>query len=227
MISFLFIIFFIFKLFSCNCSLLAISNHDELTIQSRHESFCFFRNKIVKRDRKSRAQKINKDKTFAFRDSSMLKKLRALAFEFEFQHQSKSQFKSKFQRFVIDSFIVVLIVFASIDNATLLKMLLQLLSSLFDANFSLIVSITTFVVFVIFSITIFQMFEIVDDSNMNDIDVLLKKYDRAQTELFRFDLDAHDQNRVQEKIQIYVNVFSFNFFVSARSFRVVSFDITS
>jgi hypothetical protein len=60
---------------------------------------------------------------------------------------------------------------------------------------------------------------------MNDIDVLLKKYDRAQTKLFRFDFDAHDQNRVQEKIQIYVNVFSLNSFVFARFFRVASFDI--
>ncbi len=54
----------------------------------------------------------------------------------------------------------------------------------FDANFSLIVSITIFVVFVIVSITISQMIEIVDDSNMNDIDVMLKKFDRAQIKLF-------------------------------------------
>jgi hypothetical protein len=71
------------------------------------------------------------------------------------------------------------------------------------------------------------MIEIVDDLNMNDIDVLLKKYDHAQTKLLRFDLDAHDQNRVQEEIQIYVNVFSLNFFVFSRFLRVVSFDITS
>jgi hypothetical protein len=45
--------------------------------------------------------------------------------------------------------------------------------------------------------------------------------------LLRFDLDAHDQNRVQKEIQIYVNVSSLNFFVFARSFRVVSSDITS
>jgi hypothetical protein len=151
----------------------------------------------------------------------MLKKFRALAFESERQPESKSQ------RFVIDSFIVVSIVFASIDNATMLRMLLQLLSFLSDANFSSIASITIFVAFVIVSITISQMIEIVDDSNMNDIDVLLKKYDRAQTKLLRFDLDAHDQNRVQERIQIYVNIFSFNSSVFARSLRVASSDITS
>jgi hypothetical protein len=170
------------------------------------KAFASSRNEIVKRDRKSRVQKMNKDKIFAFRDSSMLKKSRVLAFEFEFQSESKSQSESKFQRFVIDSFIVVSIAFASIDNATLLKMFFQLLSFSSDANFFSIVSITIFVAFVIVFVTIFQMIEIVDDSNMNDIDVLLKKYDRAQTELLRFDLDAHDQNRVQEKIQIYVNV---------------------
>jgi hypothetical protein len=51
---------------------------------------------------------------------------------------------------------------------------------------------------------------------MNDIDVLLKKYDRAQTKLLRSDLDAHDKNRVQKKTQIYVNVSSLNSFVFAR-----------
>jgi hypothetical protein len=45
--------------------------------------------------------------------------------------------------------------------------------------------------------------------------------------LLRFDLDVHDQNRVREKTQIYVNVSSFNFSVSAHSLRVASFDITS
>jgi hypothetical protein len=60
------------------------------------------------------------------------------------------------------------------------------------------------------------MIEIVDDLNMNDIDVLLKKYDCAQTKLLWSNLDVHDQNRVQETIQIYVNVFSLNFFVFAR-----------
>jgi hypothetical protein len=88
--------------------------------------FASSRNEIVKRDRKFRAQKINKDKVFVSRDSSMLKKLRAFAFESEYQRQSKSQFESKSQRFVIDSFIVVSIVFALIDNATLFKMLFQL-----------------------------------------------------------------------------------------------------
>ncbi len=53
----------------------------------------------------------------------------------------------------------------------------------FVTNFFSIDSITIFVVFVIVSIVIFEMIEIVDDSNMNDIDVLLKKYDRAQTKL--------------------------------------------
>ncbi len=68
---------------------------------------------------------------------------------------------------------------------------------------------------------------IVDDSNMNDIDVLLKKYDRAQTKLLWFDLDVHDQNRVQKETQIYVNVSSLNFSVSARFSRVISSDIIS
>ncbi len=90
---------------------------------------------------------------------------------------------------MIDSFIVISIVFASINNATLLKMFLQLLSFSFDANSSSIVSITTFVASVMISITIFQMIkivddlnmnDIVDDSNMNDIDVMLKKFDHAQ-----------------------------------------------
>jgi hypothetical protein len=105
----------------------------------------------------------------------------------------------------------------------LIKMLFQLFSSSSEAisssidfvatfvatfvtNFFSIDSITIFVVFVIISIVIFEMIEIVNDSNMNDIDVLLKKYDRAQTKLFRSDFDAHDQNRVQEEIQIYVNM---------------------
>jgi hypothetical protein len=67
------------------------------------------------------------------------------------------------------------------------------------------------------------MIEIVDDSNMNDIDVLLKKYDRAQTKLLWSDFDVHDQNRVQKKIQIYVNVFSLNFSVFARFFVFTRF----
>jgi hypothetical protein len=72
----------------------------------------FFRDEIVKRDRKSRVKKIDKNKISAFRDSSMSKKLSAFVFESEFQRESK------FQRFVIDSFIVASIVLASIDNAT-------------------------------------------------------------------------------------------------------------
>jgi hypothetical protein len=149
------------------------------------------RDEIVKRDRKSRVKKIDKNKISAFRNSSMFKKLES---KLESQRESKSQFDSQF---VIDLFIVA---FATIDNATLMTMLLQLLSSSFDANSSSINSITTFVVFVIVSIAIFEMFEIANDSNIDDLDVLLKKYDRAQTNLLRNDLDAHNQNRVQEEI---------------------------
>jgi hypothetical protein len=165
--------------------------------------------------------------------------LRDFIFEFESQSESQSQFE-----FVVDSFIVTFVAsvasIVSIDNATLLEMLLQLFFfsfetnffeidfvAIFVMNFSLIDSITIFVIFVIVSIVIFEMIEIVDDLNMNDINILLKKYDRARTKLFRNDLDVHDQNRVQKKIQIYVNVSSLNFFIFARSFRVVSFDITS
>jgi hypothetical protein len=175
---------------------------------------------------------INKDKISAFRDSSMRdsRSFRDFVFESESQSESQSQFE-----LVVDSFIVAFVAFiasvVSIDNATLLKMFLQLLSFSFETNsfaidfvaifvtnsFS-IDSITIFVVFVIISIVILEMIEIVDDLNMNDINVLLKKYDRAQTKLFRSDLDVHDQNRVQEKIQIYVNVSSLSFFVFARSF---------
>jgi hypothetical protein len=93
----------------------------------------------------------------------------------------------------------------------------------FVTNSFSIDSITTFVAFVIVSIVIFEMIEIVDDSNMNDIDVLLKKYDRAQTKLLRSDFDAHDQNRVQERTQIYVNVSSLSSSAFARSFVSVRF----
>jgi hypothetical protein len=167
---------------------------------------------------------------------------RDFVFESESQRESESQSESSSQfEFVVDSFIIVFvalvafivsivsvasIVFVSIDNATLLKMLLQLLFFSFEtisfsidsAAISVAIFVATFVTnfFSINLITIFEMIEIVDDSNMNDIDVLLKKYDRAQTKLFRNDLDVHDQNRVQKKIQIYINVFSLNFFVSAR-----------
>jgi hypothetical protein len=139
------------------------------------KTFVSSRNEIVKLDRKSRVKKINKDKVSAFRDSSMFKKFRAFVFEFESQFESKSQSESKSQRFVIDSFIVVSIVFASINNATLLRMFFQLLSFSFDVNSFSIASITIFVVFVIVSITIFEIIEIVNDLNMNDIEVLLKK----------------------------------------------------
>jgi hypothetical protein len=186
------------------------------------KAFASFRDEIVKRDRKSRVKKIDKSKTSAFRDSSMFKKLSAL--EFEFERESNLQSESQSERFVIDSFIVA---FVMIDNATLMTMLFQLFSSLFDANSFSINSITIFVVFVIVSIAIFEMIKIANNSKIDDLDALLKKYDRAQTKLFRSDLDVHDQNRVQKKIQIYVNVSSFNFFVSARFIRVASFFINS
>jgi hypothetical protein len=215
------------------------------------------RNEIDKFVRKSRVKKRNKNKISAFRDSSMRdsRSFRDFVFEFESQSESSSQFE-----LVVDSFIVAFVAFVafvvsiafvasivsvSIDNATLLKILLQLFFSssetifssidfvttfvaIFVTNFFSIDSIMIFVVFVIMLIVIFEMIKIVDDSNMNDIDVLLKKYDRAQTKLFRSDLDAHDQNRVQEKIQIYVNVSSLSFsvfacfFVSVRFIRVDS-----
>jgi hypothetical protein len=130
----------------------------------------FLRDEIVKRDRKFRVKKIDKNKISAFRNSSMFKKLSA--FESESQCESKSESESQSERFVIDSFIVV---FATIDNATLMTMFLQLLSSSFDANSFSINSITTFVVFVIFSIAIFEMIEIANDSNIDDLDALLKK----------------------------------------------------
>ncbi len=198
-------------------------------------------NEIVKRDRKSRVKKINEDKVSASRNSSMFTKFRAFVSEFEFQFDSQSQ-----SEFVVDSFTVASVAFVafvasvSIDNATLLKVLLQLLSSSSDAifssidfvaifvtNSSLIDFVATFVAFVIASIVIFEMIEIVDDSNMNDIDVLLKKYDCTQTKLLRNDFDAHDKNRVQKKIQIYDNVSSLSFSVFARFTRVASSVITS
>jgi hypothetical protein len=204
--------------------------------------FAFSRNEIDKLVRKSRVKKKDKDKISAFRDSSMRdsRSSRDSMFESEFQFETSSQFE-----LAVDSFIIAFVVFiafvvsiasvasVSIDNATLLKMLFQLLFfssettffsidfvatfvAIFVTNSSLIDSITTFVVFIIISIVTFEIIKIVDDSNMNDIDVLLKKYDRAQTKLFRSDFDAHDQNRVQKEIQIYVNVFSLRFFVFAR-----------
>jgi sensor histidine kinase YesM len=180
----------------------------------------FFRNEIDKFVRKSRVKKKNKDKIFAFRDSSM-RDSRSLR---DFVSESESQFKSSSQfEFVVDSFTVASVAFVafvvsiafvasiasvSIDNATLLKMFLQLFffssettsSSIdfvatfvatsvatfvatFVTNSFSIDSITTFVASVIVSIVILEMIEVVDDSNMNDIDVLLKKYDRAQTKL--------------------------------------------
>jgi hypothetical protein len=168
-----------------------------------------FRNEIDKLVRKSRVKKKNKDKISAFRDSSMRdsRSFRDSVFEFESQFESSSQFE-----LVVDSFIIAFVAFVafvvsiasvasvSIDNATLLKMFLQLLFFSFETisssidfvatfvatfvtNSFSIDSITTFVAFVIVSIVIFEIIEIVDDSNMNDIDVLLKKYDRVQTKL--------------------------------------------
>jgi hypothetical protein len=204
----------------------------------------FFRNEIDKFVRKSRVKKKDKDKISALLDSSMRdsRSLRDFVSESESQSESSSQ-----SELAVDSFIVASVAFAfvvsiasvasivsvSIDNATLLEVLLQLLffsfetiSSSIDSvatsvatfvtNSFSIDSITTFVVFVIVSIVTLEMIEIVDDSNMNDIDVLLKKYDRAQTKLLRNNFDAHDQNRVQKKIQIYVNVSSLSFFAFAR-----------
>jgi hypothetical protein len=202
----------------------------------------FFRNEIDKFVRKSRVKKKDKDKISAFRDSSMRDSRSLRDFMFESESQSESSFQFEL---VVDSFIIAFIAlvafvvsiasvaFVSIDNATLLKMLLQLfffssetISSSIDfvaisvATFVAISSstdsISIFVASVTVSTVIFEVIEIVDDSNMNDIDVLLKKYDRAQTKLLRSDFDAHDQNRVQKEIQIYVNVFSLSSFVSAR-----------
>jgi hypothetical protein len=174
------------------------------------KAFIFFRNEIDKFDRKSRIKKKNKNKISAFRDSSM----RDFRSFHDFVLESESQSESSFQfKFVVDSFIVVFVAFVafvvsivfvasiasiSIDNATLLKMFFQLFFFSFVTISSSIDFVATFVttfvatfvaIFVtnfssIDSITIFEMIEIVDDSNMNDIDVLLKKYDRAQTKLF-------------------------------------------
>ncbi len=255
MISFLFIIFFHFQ--ASFLKLFIVSNFlfmTNLRFNRETKTSAFFRDDVVKRDRKSRV-KIDKNKISAFRDSSMRDSRSSR--DSVSESESQSEFQSQFE-FVVDSFIVasvafvafvafvasiafvVSIVSASIDNATLLKMLLQLLFSSFETNFFAIDSvailvtnsfsidsITTFVAFVIISIVILEMIEIVDDSNMKNIDVLLKKYDRAQTKLFRSDLDVHDQNRVQKKIQIYVNVSSLNFFVFARFIRVASSDIIS
>jgi hypothetical protein len=172
----------------------------------------FSRNEIDKFVRKSRVKKKEKNKISAFRDSSMRdsRSFRDSVSESESQSESSSQFE-----LAVDSFIVAFVAFvafvvsiasvasivsASIDNATLLKMLLQLLFSssetisssidsvatsvaIFVTNSFSINSITIFVASVIISIVTFEMIEIVDDSNMNDIDVLLKKYDRAQTKL--------------------------------------------
>jgi hypothetical protein len=152
------------------------------------------RDEIVKRDRKSRVKKIDKNKIFALRDSSMSRESFTLEFKSERESNLQSaqfecQSESQSERFVIDPFTVVSV---TIDNATLMTMLLQMLSFSFDANSSSINSISIFVAFVIVSIAIFEMIEIANDSNIDDFDVLLKKYDRAQTKLLRNDFDAHD-----------------------------------
>jgi uncharacterized membrane protein (DUF106 family) len=204
--------------------------------------FASSRDEIVKHDRKSRVKKIDKNKISALRDSSMSRKL-----ESESQSESQSQSELAADSFTVASVASVAsvvsiahVVSASIDNATLLKMLLQLLSSSFETNLSSIDfvmtlvtnsspidSITILVASVIVSIATLEMIEVANDSNIDDLDVLLKKYDRAQTKLLRSDLDAHDQNRVQERTQIYVNVSSFSSSVSARSIRVASFFVNS
>jgi hypothetical protein len=160
----------------------------------------FFRDDVVKCDRKLRV-KIDKNKISAFRDSSMRdsRSLRDSVFESESQFEFQSQFELAVDSFIVAfvAFIasitsVVSIIFVSIDNATLLKMLFQLLFFSFETNFSAIDfvaifvtnsssidSITIFVVSVIVSIVILEMIEIVDDLNMNDIDVLFKNHDRA------------------------------------------------
>ncbi len=186
------------------------------------KAFALSRNEIDKLVRKSRVKKKDKDKISAFRDSSMRDSRSSRDFVLESESQSESSFQFEL---VVDSFIIAFValvafvvsiafvVSVSIDNATLLKMLFQLLFfsfetisssidfvaifvAIFVTNSSSIDSITIFVAFVIVSIVTFEIIEIVDDSNMNDIDVLLKKYDRAQTKLLWSDLDAHDQNRV-------------------------------
>jgi sensor histidine kinase YesM len=178
------------------------------------KAFAFFRNEIDKFVRKSRVKKRDKDKIFAFRDSSMRdsRLFRDFVFESESQFESSSQFELvvdlftvafvAFVAFVVSIAFVASIVSASIDNATLLEMLFQLLFSSFETisssidsvaifvatfvtNSFSIDSITTFVASVIVSIVIFEMIEIVDDSNMNDIDVLLKKYDRRSVKKVR------------------------------------------
>jgi hypothetical protein len=208
----------------------------------------FFRNEVDKFVRKSRVKRENKNKISAFRDSSMRdsRSLRDFVSESESQSESSSQSELAVDSFII-AFVALVAFVASIafvasvliDNATLLKMFFQLLFFSFETIFSSIDfvatfvaifvtnsfsidSITTFVASVTASTVILEIIEIVDDSNMNDIDVLLKKYDRAQTKLLRSDLNAHDQNRVQKKIQIYVNVSSLSFSVFARFIRVDS-----
>jgi hypothetical protein len=173
------------------------------------KAFALSRNEIDKLVRKSRVKKKDKDKISAFRDSSMRDSRSSRDFVLESESQSESSFQFEL---VVDSFIIAFValvafvvsiafvVSVSIDNATLLKMLFQLLFfsfetisssidfvaifvAIFVTNSSSIDSITIFVAFVIVSIVTFEIIEIVDDSNMNDIDVLLKKYDRAQTKL--------------------------------------------
>jgi hypothetical protein len=167
------------------------------------------RNEIDKFVRKSRVKKKDKDKISALRDSSMRdpRSSRDSVSEPESQSEPSSQSELAVDSFIIASvafvaFVVSIasVAFVSIDNATLLKMLLQLFFFSFETisfsidfvaiSFAIFVtnsfsinSITILVAFVIVSTVIFEIIKIVDDSNMNDIDVLLKKYDRAQTKL--------------------------------------------
>jgi hypothetical protein len=150
----------------------------------------FFRNEIDKFVRKSRVKKRNKDKIAAFRDSLMRDSRSFRDFVFESKSQSELVVdlfivvSVAFVAFVVSIVFVISIVFVvsivsvSIDNATLLKMLFHLFisssdasSSLIDSaailviNFFSIDSISTSVTSVIISTVIFEMIEIVDDSN--------------------------------------------------------------
>jgi ABC-type multidrug transport system fused ATPase/permease subunit len=180
------------------------------------KAFVSSRDDVFKLDRKSRVKKTNKNKIAALRVSFVRDSRQFSASTSEFESS-----QSESQQLVVNSFVVAFvasivsiafvasivfvvsvvfvvsiasIVFVSIDNATLLNVLFQMLSFSSDANSFLIDSITTFVVFVVVSIATFvvsvvasiatfEVIEIVDDSSMNDIDALLKNYDRAQTKL--------------------------------------------
>jgi K+-sensing histidine kinase KdpD len=147
-----------------------------------------FRNEIDKLDRKFRVKKKDKDKISALRDSSMRDSRSSRDFVFESESQSESSSQSEL---AVDSSIVASIAFVasvdsiasvvsivsvSIDNATLLKMLLRLFFVSFETISFSIDSVTTSVAifvailvtnsFSIDSITTFEMIEVVDASNM-------------------------------------------------------------